>query len=198
MSIIKKFREWFADWMLNREWFVEYLTNHGENSIWQRISNCFALKGKFLFEVIRNGVVICSMMVPNGITDEGLNHILGVEFHADTQITTWYLGLVDNASFSAFAAGDVMNSHAGWIECTAYSEANRQTWGAGASSARSITNGTAATFSINATKTLKGIFVTSNNTISGTTGKLWSTAAFASTVAVISGDSVKVTYTVSG
>lgn len=198
MSIIKKFREWFADWMLNREWFVEYLTNHGENSIWQRISNCFALKGKFLFEVIRNGVVIAAFSVPNGITDVGLNHILNTEFDAGTPVTTWYIGIVDNASFSAFAAGDTMGSHAGWIEMTAYTEAVRQTWGAGAASARSITNAVQATFSINATKTLKGVFITSDSTKSGTTGTLWSTAAFASTVGVISGDSVKVTYTVSG
>lgn len=198
-TILKNFREWFADWMCHREWFIEYLQNHaGKDSIFQRIASAMGLKGKFLVEIIRNGVVIAAMSVPNGITDEGLNNILDVEFNSATQITTWYIGLVDNASFSAFAAADTMASHAGWIEVTAYSESVRQTWGSGAASARSVTNATAATFSINATKTLKGIFVTSDNTKSGTTGKLWSTAAFASTVAVISGDSVKVTYTVSG
>jgi hypothetical protein len=43
---------------------------------------------------------------------------------------------------------------------------------------------------------LKGIFVTSSNTKNGTTGTLWSTAAFASTVDVSNGDSLKITYTV--
>jgi hypothetical protein len=184
MKIFKKVREWFANLMhKGKMWLASYLF----------------CRGKYHVQVFRPGVgLVYDFEIPNGITDEGLNHILGVEFHADTQVTTWYVGLVDNASFSAFAAGDVMNSHAGWIEVTAYTESVRQTWGAGASASRSITNASPATFSINASKTLKGIFVTSNSTKSGTTGFLWSTAAFASTVAVINGDSVKVTYTVSG
>lgn len=196
MKIVKMFREWFADWMLNRDWFIEYLNQAG--GIWQKAANIFRPGGKFFVEVIRNGVVIAAMAAPNGITDVGMNSILGVGFHADTQITAWAIGIVDNASFSAFAAADTMGSHAGWIEMTAYSQANRVAWGPAASAARSITNTAAATFSITATKTLKGVFITSNNTISGTTGTLWSTAAFATTVNVINGDTVKVTYTVSG
>jgi len=174
------------------EWFANFLAKRGI------CASPFLLKGKWVMEVMRAGVVIATMAFPNGITDVGLNHILETEFHSGTPVTTWYIGIVDNASFSAFANGDTMASHAGWIESTAYSESVRQTWGAGTASARSITNASAATFSINGSATLKGIFVTSNSTKSGTTGTLWSTAAFATTVAVINGDSVKVTYTVSG
>jgi hypothetical protein len=183
-TIFKKVREWFAHLMHGtRMWLANYLF----------------CRGKYHVEIFRPGVgVIYDEDVPNGITDEGLNHILGVEFHADTQITTWYIGLVDNASFSAFAAGDVMNSHAGWIEVIAYDESTRVAWGPDASATRSISNTSAATFTINASKTLKGIFVTSGSAKSGTAGVLWSTAAFASTVAVIDNDVVKVTYTVSG
>jgi hypothetical protein len=182
MKIFKKFRDWFAN----------FLAKIGQ------VASDFRPAGKFLVEHIRNGVVIASFLVPNGITDVGLNHILNTEFDAGTQVTTWYIGLVDNASFSAFATADTMASHAGWLEATGYSESVRQTWGAGAASARSITNATAATFSINGSATLKGVFITTNSTKSGTTGTLWSTAAFASTVSVINGDSMKITYTVSG
>lgn len=156
------------------------------------------VKGRFAIEHVRNGKVIATYDIPNGITDVGLNNLLDVAFHSATQITAWYIGIIDNASFSALAAGDTMASHAGWIESTAYSEPVRQTWGAGSPSARSITNASPAVFSINGTATLKGIFVTSVSTKSGTTGTLWSTAAFASNIAVASGDSLRVTYTVSG
>ena len=136
--------------------------------------------------------------VPNGIVDEGLNHILETQFNGGTPVTSWYIGLVNNAGFSAFANADVMNSHAGWVEATVYDEATRPEWTAGTAASRSITNASTVDFSINATVTLHGIFITSNSTKSGTTGVLWSTAAFASNVSANNGDTLKVTYTVSG
>jgi hypothetical protein len=136
---------------------------------------------------------------PNGIVDEGMNHILDTQFHGTSQVATWYIGLVDNSGFSAFAAADTLASHAGWSESTAYTESNRVTWAEDAASSRSISNSTTADFSINATGNLKGIFVSSNNVKStGNTGTLWSTAAFSSVVATANGDTLKVTYTVSG
>ena len=136
---------------------------------------------------------------PNGIVDEGLNSILDVQFHAASQITTWYIGLVDNSGWTAFADADVLGSHAGWVENTDFSEGNRVTYVEDAAASRSITNTTTADFSVNATGNIKGIFVSSNNVKStGNTGTLWSTAAFSSVVAVSNGDTLKVTYTVSG
>jgi len=136
---------------------------------------------------------------PNGIVDEGMNHILDTQFHGSSQVSTWYIGLVDNSGFSAFADADTLSSHAGWSEFTSYTEANRVEWQEDAASSRSISNSTTADFSINATGNLKGIFVSSNNVKStGNTGTLWSTAAFSSVVATANGDTLKVTYTVSG
>jgi hypothetical protein len=136
---------------------------------------------------------------PNGIVDEGINSLLDVGFHGETQIGTWYIGLVDNSGWSAFADADTLSSHAGWAESTSYTEANRVTWNEGAAATRAITNATTADFSINATGNLKGIFVSSNNVKStGNTGTLWSTAAFSSVVATANGDTLKVTYTISG
>lgn len=136
---------------------------------------------------------------PNGIVDEGLDSILDVQFHAVSQITTWYIGLVDNSGWTAFADADTLASHAGWSESTDYTEANRVEWTEGAASSRSMTNAVTCDFSVNANGNMKGIFVSSNNVKStGTTGTLWSTAAFSSVVAVTNGDTLKVTYTVSG
>lgn len=135
---------------------------------------------------------------PNGIVDVGMNHILDTQFTGSAGVSPWYIGIVDNASFTAFANADTMSSHTGWIESSAYTEATRQEWTEGAAASRSITNATTVDFSINATVTLKGIFVTSNNVKGGTTGTLWSTAAFASNVSAVNGDTLKITYTVSG
>jgi hypothetical protein len=136
---------------------------------------------------------------PNGIVDEGMNHILDTQFHNTTQVATWYIGLVDNSGFSAFADADTLSSHAGWTEFTNYTEATRVEWAEDAASSRSISNSTTADFSINASGNLKGVFISSNNVKStGNTGTLWSTAAFSSVVATSNGDTLKVTYTVSG
>ena len=136
---------------------------------------------------------------PNGIVDEGLNHILDTQFHNATAVSAWYLGLVDNTGWTAFANTDTLSSHTGWNEHLSYSEVNRVEWVEDAAASRSITNTTTADFSINATGNVKGIFVGSNNVKStGNTGTLWSTAAFSGVVAVANGDTLKVTYTVSG
>lgn len=136
----------------------------------------------------------------NGIVDVGIQYMENVAFRSATsQINPWYIGLVDNSGFSAFANADTMSSHTGWSEFTNYSEATRPEWTADAAASRAITNSTTVDFSINgAGGTVKGIFVTSNNTKSGTTGTLWSTAAFSSNAVVTNGDTLKITYTVSG
>lgn len=159
--------------------------------------SCFNPHGWFLVEHRnKDGKLIGLYRVPNGIVDVGMNHILETEFHGGSQVSTWYIGLVD--SWTAFADADTMASHSGWSESTAYTQTTRPQWTAGAAAGRQITNASTVDFSINASATLKGIFVTSVNTKSGTSGTLWATAAFSSTVSVGNGDTLKVTYTVSG
>lgn len=135
----------------------------------------------------------------NDIVNVGKNNIFEVYFHDGTQTASsaWCLSLISLAGYSALAAGDTMGSHSGWAEFTGYSESTRQAWGPGAASAQSITNSTPVTFSINASGTVKGIFATTQNTKSGTTGTLWATALFTGDVPVTNGDQLKVTYTVS-
>jgi hypothetical protein len=155
-------------------------------------------RGSFHVEHYRAGQLLGRFRVPNGITDVGMNTLLDVMFHGVSAITTWYIGLVNNSGFSSFANADTMASHSGWTEFTSYDEANRVTWPEDAAATRSISNTTTADFTISATGTLHGIFVTSDNTKSGTTGTLWSTAAFSSNVSVVDNDVIKITYTVSG
>ena len=117
-------------------------------------------------------------------------------FHGTTAIATWYIGLVDNSGFTAFAEADTMSSHGGWNEFTTYSESTRVEWTEDAAASKSITNSTVVTFNITGSGTLKGAFITSDSTKSGTSGTLWATAAFGSTVPVVNTDQLKITYTV--
>jgi len=163
-----------------------------------RAQNDFRPVGHFKVEHIRDGKVIAEYEIPNGIVDAGLNHILETEFHGGTQVTTWYFGLVDNAGFLAFAAGDTVLRHVGWVECVSYDEVNRPAWTAGAATSRQITNASSVIFTISATKTIKGLFVASNNSKGGTAGTLWSTATFGSPVPFLDNDLLRVTYTING
>jgi hypothetical protein len=138
----------------------------------------------------------------NLITNAGLNDVLNEYIRNTTQTAAWYMGLVDNTSFTAFAAGDVMSSHTGWIENAAYSNGTRPQWSPGASSGQSITNASTVNFSINAnTQTIHGLFIvggTGASTISATTGTLFSEAAFSGgNQAVNNGDTLQCTYTLS-
>ena len=96
-----------------------------------------------------------------------------------------------------------MSSHIGWTEVTDYSEANRPTatFAAATNANPSVVTNTAskAVFTINATTTVGGAFLTSNNTKGGSTGTLFSAADFQSPGdrSVVSGDILNVTYTFS-
>ena len=162
------------------------------------MKNQIGPKGKFVLELIRDGEVIETREFPNGVVDAGMNSLLNVGFYGSTQLTTWYVGFIDNASYSALSNSDVMTAHGGWIENVSYSDATRRQWSPTISSARNLTNGTAATFNINATGVLAGAFIASDSTKSGTAGTLWCTGLFGSTIAITSGDQIKVTYTITG
>jgi hypothetical protein len=156
------------------------------------------LRGKFGVDLHRNGKIIAHYDFPNGIVDEGINHILDVQFNEETQVTDWYIGLVDNSSWTAFADADTMASHAGWIENEDYEEVTRPQWTVGEASERAVTNAVSVDFSINDTVTIKGVFIASSSTKGGTSGVLWSTGAFGAEVPLQNGDTLKITYTVTG
>ena len=136
--------------------------------------------------------------VPNGIVDVGMEMILDTMFFAATASTTWYIGLIDDSGFTGFNDADTMAVHGGWSESTVYSQGTRPQWTVGAASSRQSTNASTVDFSINGSATLKGIFIVDDSVKGAGSGTLWSTASFSSTVSVSSGDTLKITYTVSG
>lgn len=134
---------------------------------------------------------------PNAIVTEGVHHMMETEFRSGAGSAPWYIGLVDNSGWTTWAAADTMAVHAGWTESVVYSNSYRPQWTCGAATLRTITNAATVDFTVNAAATLKGLFITNEHTKSGTTGTMWSEAAFSSTVTVANGDTLKVTYTLS-
>ena len=126
----------------------------------------------------------------NIIVTAGLNHVLDVQFHATTQVTTWYIGL--KAAGTPVAA-DTMSSHSSWAELTGYA-GNRKEWTEGAASSGSMTNGTSVDFAITGSATVAGAFL--NTAATGTGGTLYGVVDFSSSRTVISGDTLQVTVTV--
>lgn len=191
-----KFARGCAD-ALNRGLKAAILAIQGKTV--KEIVSLMNLRGSVALEHWRGQRHLATYAAPNDITNEGKNTLFEIMFHDGTQIasSSWFLGLVSNSGFSAYAAADTMASHAGWTEFTGYSQANRVAWGPGAAASQSITNSSPATFDINSSGTVKGVFVTSNSTKSGTTGKLWATASFSADVPVSNGDQLRATYTVS-
>lgn len=155
-----------------------------------------ALRGRYRVECRdADGNLKWTDFIENLVTDAGEDHALESTLGAGTQITTWYLGLTDSAP--TVAETDTMASHAGWVEDQNYTEGTRVTCSFGATSGQSIDNSASpAAFSINATTTIGGAFLTSDNTKGGTTGTLYSVGAFSGgDKSVSNGDTLNVTYT---
>lgn len=155
------------------------------------------LRGVWRLEHWRNGRLLESVHQENDIVDAGAHSLLNVGFRNQAQIAAWYCGLIDATSFSAISASDTMSSHAGWLECDDYDESARPAWSPDAPSARAISNSTRMVFTINASRTIQGIFLTSGSAKNGTTGTLWSAKEFASPRSVVSGDELRVAYEIS-
>ena len=133
----------------------------------------------------------------NIVPTVALNHVIDVVLRNQTQVATWYVGLTSGTP--TVDSANTMASHAGWTEVTAYSESVRQTLTlAAASSGSSSNTASKASYSINAdSTTIGGAFIASDSTKSGTSGTLFSVAAFTGgDKAADNGDTLEVTATI--
>ena len=130
----------------------------------------------------------------NLVVNVGLDDILDKFYKGSAYTASHFVGLTDASP--TIAAGDTMASHVGWTEEVGYSEATRQAFTPGTVSGQSVDNSAArAVYSINATATIGGAFLTTDNAKSGTAGTLVGVGAFASDRAVLNGDTLNVTVT---
>jgi len=147
--------------------------------------------------------------IKNLVVTVGKNDLLTKYFKGAAYTATWYMGLVDNASFSAYALGDILSSHAGWREYLNYTVGGTPnirttpTWNtAGTPTAGSLST-QATTFTISgAGGTVLGALMcttlATNSATDGGAGILYSAGSFTGgSRAVIAGDSLLVTYTAS-
>jgi len=148
----------------------------------------------FMVEQIRNGKVIARRRGFNGVTVVGKNHMLDVVFGNSspvTQVNPWYIGLINNSPTPVLSENDTLASHSGWTEWTSYS-GNRKAWDDENAASKIKGTTSVSAFTISATGTLYGILVCA--VASGTSGVLWATGAFDSTLPVVNTDVINVTY----
>ncbi len=157
------------------------------------------LRGEFRCRILDpvTGEVVDDFKVANAPVTVGLNSLLNVGFRATTQITAWYVGLINGSGFSAVSASDTMASHAGWTEYTAYSEPVRQTWSPGAASGGVLVNSSVMTFTNGgATGSIQGMFLASSSTKGEAVSTLYSTAVESSPRSLAAGATFQVYYQV--
>lgn len=150
-------------------------------------------------ELWRDGKLIQLGRDTNICTDEGLNALLDIMFHGATQIATWYCILFETDTTPA--AGTTYAVPV-FTECEAYSEGTRPEFVEAAASGKSLSNSAnKASYSINATKTLYGGALVGGGTAASTKGDtagggtMYCAAPFTSAKSVESGDTFKLTVT---
>ena len=165
------------------------------------------LKGGGVFTVIcydKDGNLKWEAQSHNLVVNVGLQDMNAKYFNGSTYTAAWYLGLYGAAASNDPAAADTMSSHAGWTEDQNYTQATRPECDFGSATAAdpsvitntAATGGSVAVFSMNATTTIGGAFLSSDNTKGGTSGILFSAADFQSPGdrSVVNGDTLNVTY----
>lgn len=136
---------------------------------------------------------------PNVCTNQGIDAMLNIMFHASTQITTWYVAIFEN-NYTPL----VTNTYAtpGYTESTAYDEATRPAYVEAASASKVMTNSAnKAVFTINATKTIYGASLVSYSTKNDTAQSgaiLFCSSAFSAGRSVVDNDVLNVTVQITG
>jgi len=134
----------------------------------------------------------------NLVTTQGKNALLDTYLAGSSYNATWFLGLISSTGYSAVAAGDTANTHAGWNEFSGYSQGTRVAPTFSAASSGSKATASAAVFSVSSANTVKGTFLISNSTKGGFSGILYSAGLFSGgDKTIANGDVVNVTYTAS-
>jgi len=131
----------------------------------------------------------------NLVVNEGLDDAIDKYFKGSSYNAAFYVGLTDGTP--TVAAGDTMAGHAGWAEVANYSEGTRPSLTLGSVASQSVDNSASkASFSVTASVTIGGCFVSTNSTKSGTSGTLYGGGAFSGgDKSADNGDTLNVTVT---
>jgi hypothetical protein len=167
-------------------------------------SDKVAAGGVFTVQCVgADGQVKWEENLKNLVVNQGLQDMNTKYFTGSAYTAAWYVGLYGAAASNDPTAADTAASHPGFTEVVPYSNATRPaaTFGTATTADPSVisNSASAAIFTINATSTVGGAFLISDNTKSGSAGVLFSASDFAAPGdrAVASGDQINVTYTFS-
>ena len=147
-----------------------------------------------------NGQVKWEESLKNLVVNQGLQDMNTKYFKGVTYTATWYIGLYGAAASNNPTASDTAALHPGFTEIVPYSNATRPaaTFGTATTADPSVISNSAspAVYTINATATVGGAFLISDNTKSGTAGVLFSASDFAAPGDrnVSSGDTIQISY----
>ena len=158
----------------------------------------------------KDGNLKWSDYIQNVVTDQGRNHMLGVQFKSVTQVTARYIGMISSVkgsnSYATVANTDTQASHSNWAQCNSnnapnFSQLSNRLVTFATAASKAIASSNATVFSITSSGTVKGAFLTSNPNKSNagagpTTGTLYSAGLFSAGDKVVSnGDTLNVSYT---
>lgn len=150
--------------------------------------------GVFHFKQFRDGVLIDEWDSENIVVNEGLDYALDVALANGTQHANFYAGIF-KGNYTPLAGDTAANIAANSTEATEYTSANRVTWTPGAVASQSVSNSASvASYTINATVTIYGAFLISDNAKSGTAGTLFCASRFPASRDLVNLDVLQVTY----
>lgn len=161
------------------------------------IADELCVHGHFKVECVRDGETIWTEEFDNLVTTVGKNDILDKYLAGAAYTQTIRMGL---KGVGSAAAGDTQGSHAGWLEqglanLPTYT-GNRPSPAFSAAAAGVKATSAAVAFAITGTGTVGGVFINNGGsaTKDDTTGVLFSAGDFSASRAVLSGDTLNVTY----
>ena len=134
----------------------------------------------------------------NIVVDQGLNHILDSTLSGAAQLSSWYIGIYKNnyTVLSTDSASNIASAASEVVATTDVAETVREIWTDAGASGKAITNSASpASYTANASISVYGAFLISNNTIGGATGTLMAGAKFTAVRNLAATDVLNVTYT---
>lgn len=159
------------------------------------MENSEILKAGWVYQVehiARDGSLISVETVKNLVPTASLNYLLNAAYKSGSQYTTLYLGLYDN-NRTPLAADTMTELAADYGENVAYTGTERLTI-----TLPTVANGATNTiaspneFDFTSSQSVRGAFITTSPTWSGSTGLLVSAVLFSSPKTIESGETLRV------
>lgn len=139
----------------------------------------------------RGGEIRWKSRLRNGVTYQGLDHLLDRGFRGIAAVT-WYAGMIGTGGFTGLLPEDTALSHAGWIEYAGILIRKPLSWGA--ASGGNISSGGAISLSVTGAGQVRGCLMASESAVGSTAGVLFSTAELDDDYDVGVGDTIFLIY----